>query len=538
VTEAAEADSARFTIRRIALAYSVFLAALIPFFLWVGRGQWFQFDDWDYLVQRRAGDLGDLLRPHNGHWEAVPVLVYRGLWSIFGLRYQPYMLVSIVASLCGIVLLLVIMLRARTRPWIAIGVATLLVLFGDGQVNVALRVTSITFVGFAVPLGFLHLILADHDGGLDRRDWAGLGVGFVALLCSNVATVMVLAVGIAMLVKRGWRIAAFHVLPLATVFVAWWIAKGRHDTGVGSPSRLRPLPSAVHFAWLLVTGTIESLSRVGGAGLVFGLIGVIGLVLALWKADAVRRREAVVPCALLLAAAFFTIETGLGRADLLAQGSKAIRQGHYMAAVAFLSLPALAFLAEETVRHFRRVAVVFASLLVVAIGANTHTLINDADAKRPAVAQFRNTVLAIPQIAQEAAAPRGLRPFKGEAMPLTVGWLLDAAAHGKLPRPREMSTATRGLATVHVSLIVVPSRQTPCRPFPTSVTRRLATRGSIRYRGVGLAVVDVANDVEASRWVPFRSRSQAEWQIVNVGRPLTLRFTPVGTGAPAPMLCN
>ena len=364
MTEAAEADGAPFTIKRIALAYGVFLAALTPFFLWVGRGQWFQFDDWDYLVQRRAGDLGDLLRPHNGHWEAVPILVYRGLWSIFGLRYQPYMLVSIVASFAGIVLLLVVMLRARTRPWIAIGIATLLVLFGDGQINVALE-------------GHEHHVRRVRRTSRPRaprsrrprrrprppRTWAGLGVGFVALLCSNVATVMVLAVGIAMLCQTG---LANRRLPCAPtrdgVRRAGGSRKGRHDTGVGSPSRLRPLSSAMHFAWLLVTGTIESLSRVGGAGLVFGLVAVIGLVLALWKADAARRREAVVPCALLLAGTFFTIETGLGRADLLAQGSRAVRQGHYMAVVAFLCLPALAFLAEETARHFRRVAAVLAAL--------------------------------------------------------------------------------------------------------------------------------------------------------------------------------
>ena len=39
------------------------LALLIPFFLWAGRREWFQFDDWDYLASRKAGNLGDLTRP-------------------------------------------------------------------------------------------------------------------------------------------------------------------------------------------------------------------------------------------------------------------------------------------------------------------------------------------------------------------------------------------------------------------------------------------------------------------------------------------
>src|SRR4029079_3970153 len=189
-------------VGRVVVAYSVFLTALIPFFLWVGRGEWFQHDDWDYLVSRKARDLGDLLRPHNAHWETIPVLVYRMLWSVFGLRSRPYQLVSIALSLVGVALLLVVMLRARTRPWIAMLTATLLVLFGDAQANVALRVTGITFVGFAVPLGLVQLLLADHDGPRDRRDWLGLCAGLAALLCSSVAIAMLFVVGLVVSVKR------------------------------------------------------------------------------------------------------------------------------------------------------------------------------------------------------------------------------------------------------------------------------------------------------------------------------------------------
>jgi len=161
----AEADvaGAKISIATPLLAFSILLTALIPFFLWAGRGEWFEHDDWDYLVQRKAGDLGDLVRPHNGHWETVPVLVYRAVWSVFGLTYRPFQMVSIVLSLVGAAVLLVVLLRARVRPWLAFGAATLLVLFGPAQSNVALKVTSITFVGFAVPLGLLQLLLADHE---------------------------------------------------------------------------------------------------------------------------------------------------------------------------------------------------------------------------------------------------------------------------------------------------------------------------------------------------------------------------------------
>jgi hypothetical protein len=285
-SDAGEAAAPR--IARTLIAYCVFLALLIPFFWTIGRHSWFQHDDWDYLVLRKAGNFGDLFRPHNGHWETIPVLTYRMLWAMFGLRYRPYELVSIISSLVGAALLLVVMLRARTRPWIAVAIATLLVLFGDAQENVALRVTSITFVGFAVPLGLVQLIAADHDGPRDRRDWIGLASGLAAVLCSSVAIAMVFVVGVVAFVKRGWRVALFHVLPPATAFTVWFVAVGRSEHSAGDPSRLRPLPSAVHFAWLLVTGTYESLTRTGGTGPVLILLLGLGLFLTLRRAGVGR----------------------------------------------------------------------------------------------------------------------------------------------------------------------------------------------------------------------------------------------------------
>ena len=52
----------------------------------LGRSAWFYQDEWDFLAKRKAGDLGDLFRPHNGHWTTLPILAYRLLYAIFGLR--------------------------------------------------------------------------------------------------------------------------------------------------------------------------------------------------------------------------------------------------------------------------------------------------------------------------------------------------------------------------------------------------------------------------------------------------------------------
>src|SRR5205085_1738075 len=90
---------------------------------------------------------------------------------------------------------------------------------GAGAENI-LVAFQITFV-WALPRGLGHLLLADHDGPVARRDWLGLLAGLAALMCSGVAVSMTIVVGIAMLLRRGWRVALLHTAPLATVYLVW-----------------------------------------------------------------------------------------------------------------------------------------------------------------------------------------------------------------------------------------------------------------------------------------------------------------------------
>ena len=536
VTDATATDT-KVSIATPLVAFSIVLIALVPFFAWAGRGEWFEHDDWDYLVQRKAGDLGDLVRPHNGHWETIPVLVYRAVWSVFGLTYRPFQMVSIVLSLIGAGVLLVVLLRARIRPWIALIAATLLVLFGPAQSNVALKVTSITFVGFAVPLGLVQLLLADHDGPRDRRDWFGLAAGLAAVLCSSVAIAMLLVVGVAMLVKRGWRVALFHVVPPIVAFAVWFAAIGHKDLGAGQPARLRPVPAAIHFASVLVTGTFEAFTRAPAIGGGLVVVFVIAFIVVIRQSGPERRRQAVIPAAMLLGAFVFALETGLGRSDLLAQGVAAVRAGHYMDVVAYLALPAAAFLAEEAVRRWRAVIPVLIALFVVAVPLNVHELVTHEDARAPRLALFRNTVLLIPRLPIAHAVPSSVEPFKGVASPVTVGWLLHAAREGRLPQPH-VTPVNTVVATLRISLLVAGGRVTPCRPWRSAIVRHLEKGTSFRFRGAGVQVGYLDGDhVVASLTFATSSRPTA-WRITDVGGPMTLRFTRVKSQRPASMVCT
>jgi len=188
------------------------------FYVVIGRRLWFVNDEWDFLAQRTIGSFRSLFDSHNGHWVTLPVIVYRVLWWVFGLRsYTPYQVWIIALHFLAAWLVRRVMLRAGVAPWTATATALVLVLFGRGASNI-LWPFQITYVG-ALVFGLTHLLLADHDGPLDRRDRLGLAAGAAALLCSGVAITMVIVVGIAVVIRRGVRVAAVHTVPLGVAYL-------------------------------------------------------------------------------------------------------------------------------------------------------------------------------------------------------------------------------------------------------------------------------------------------------------------------------
>ena len=95
------------------------------------------------------------------------------------------------------------------------------VFFGTGNENI---LWGFQFtLGTSLLLGLLHVLAADHDGPVGRRDLLGLGAGLLAIMSSGIGLVMVLAASGTALGRRGWRAALVHAGPLAVIYLCWWI---------------------------------------------------------------------------------------------------------------------------------------------------------------------------------------------------------------------------------------------------------------------------------------------------------------------------
>ncbi len=244
------------------LVLAAVLVAAIPLLLHWGRHQWFFLDEWSFLVNRGLGHPSTLLAPHNGHWVTVPAIAFRVLFQIFGLRYLPYEAADVVLHLCGVALIWATMRRLGVRPWLATLTAAPFAFFGAGLGNI-LFAFQITLTGSFV-LGLAQLLLATANPPDRRKDVIGVVCGLVAIMSSAVGIPMVIGATVAAFLRRGWRAAALHGVPLAVVYVAWYLAYAV-TLGTTSPSARTPSSSAGRWAGRRSSGSGRTTSSRSGS---------------------------------------------------------------------------------------------------------------------------------------------------------------------------------------------------------------------------------------------------------------------------------
>jgi len=529
-----------------------------PLLLVWGRHGWFTQDDWDFLSARTAGNVADLFRAHFQHWTTLPVLVYRLMWVLFGMRsYTPYQAIVVTSHLVAVALVLLVMRRAGVQPWLATLAAVVFLFFGSGAENI-LVAFQITFTG-ALVFGLIQLLLADHDGPINRRDWLGLLAGFAGLACSGVAVTMTVIVGLAVLGRRGrqgWRVALFHTAPLAVTYGLWskLAPKGQNAQNYRSYS-----PTQIaKFVLVGMEATFARLGHVPGIGVALGIVLVAGLgVVFRTRGRRAPLGELGVPIALLAGAVVFLIVTGVARAGqsvLLAQtagtGPDRARDSRYVYLVAAMALPALALGADALIRRWRQLAIPIFALFLIGAPGNIHILATCAPVKGAGscspsslppfgnAALTRTQILAVPHLPfadqlRNSKTPVPISRLVPEG--LTFGWLLDGAASGKIPGPGPLSPFQ--IATfIRASFLApgpVPSA-TRCSPAPTIAIRVLNKGQELTFESGRVVVRYAPLGSTPSFPVTINAARQPSAVVALVG-PLRLRIVALN---PRVMICG
>jgi hypothetical protein len=341
---------------------------------------------------------------------------------------------SVGAHLLAVVMLRWVMRRAGVRPWTATVAAVALLLFGAGLQNIVVAI-QVSFVG-ALVLALVQIRLTDHDGRVSWRDGLGIVAGIAAVMCSAVGVAMIPVVAIAVLLRRGWRVAALQVVPVVSTFAVWYVLARPSASTTAEPEGTTLGTVVRKVAEWDLRGEVSTFEAMGGVpwlGAGLAAVLVVGLVVA-WRpmGRSELRRSQFAPIALLVGGLAFLTLTGYARWMLNGVDDVGSRS-RYVYMVAACTIPALAVAADALMRRWRAAVPVVAGLAAVAVVANVIAFTEPTPYLGPHWDHHRQVVLAS---ARSPLAPRvspNVRVDPARAFALDIGWLLEADREGRLP---------------------------------------------------------------------------------------------------------
>ena len=268
------------------------------FWLAVSSGQWFFADEWDFIALRSRPPLSDpgavadmLLTPHNEHWSTLPILVYRAVFGVVGLRaYWPYLIVLYVFHLTVMALLVRLLRRSGVPVVMRCFAVAIFVVYGAGAENL-LWAFQFAWMGACIAGLLLAEIIDVPPGSLTRwRLVLAWLVGIAGLMCAGVGVSMVAAGVVVAFLRHGWRRAALIGVVPAVTQVVWTVAYGRNAQPV--ETRWTSVAhKAVGYSWRAITSTFDRTLGLPGLGV---LVVVALLIFVAREAATIRHTHASV----------------------------------------------------------------------------------------------------------------------------------------------------------------------------------------------------------------------------------------------------
>jgi hypothetical protein len=245
-----------------------------------------------------------------------------------------------------------------------------------------------------------------------------------------------------------------------------------------------------------------------------------------WRAT---HRELAAPIALLAGAAIFLVVAAIDRSGF---GLAAAKSGRYLHVLAALALPAIAVAIDALLTRWRVVGIAALALLVVGIPGNVADTRDFARHQRVVDDATRRIMLTIPRDPLATKVPPALRPEPNRAPSVTLGWLRDGVASGRVPSARAPSPVEAATNRLRLSLMELDQPSgAACAPLRAPVALGLAAgeRVGIGGRAV-IALLEHGRAVSSpvAFGVGMLNPSLGHTLVVTAG-PLTVRVVP---GAP------
>lgn len=464
MNEGALADAGLISRIRLAVQRNPAYALIAPAFaylLWLTTSsqQWFFADEWEFITSRSRPPLSQigqyvdvLLRPHNEHWSTIPILLYRGIFGLVGLKaYWPYLVLLLTLHCLLAVLLGRLLSRHGFSGWQILPVVAVFLLYGAGSENILWAFQMAWMLSLIFGLVLLELSTTQLTRNRMGLCWL---IGVAALMCSGLGISMVAVGTFSALLRHGWRAAAKFVSVPAVIQIIWLLTHGSGGTRNHPIVWTRSVFETPGYVWKSLASTIDRTIGVEGLGSVVVVAVLAGV--ALWGPEIARVHGELVALAggLLV---FLTI-VAYGRVGLgLPQSSR------YSYVIYVMLVPLVAVLLRKVLAFLPSGRNWVVSVLgIVSFLFSWGTLVSDARTEGTNEIKIRGEVVAAFTVARSsfAASESAPSPESGE---LTIGWVRQLLAQGISPRgiPEPGPLA---IVTARTSVDVTPEPRVPLNP--------------------------------------------------------------------------
>ena len=341
-------------------AFRLALVAACVMYYVIGRHQWFVRDDWaSTLTRDKVLDIYGwkdwLFAPQDGHWMTVPVVVYHYFTSWFGLdSYWPFLIPAMAAHVGAVLLTRVLCRRNGVSEWTTTLVCSMLLVFGSGWENLVFAI-QITY-NFSLLAFLAQIVLVDHDGPVDRRDYLAVGLSLIGVMSSGFGPIFIFGVFVFLAMRRRWRALLVAVGPQAVAYAWWFLFWERDPAKEARPGGSAQIPAFVAKGVGATFDALVSLPGLGGVALLGTFIVAIS--------GRFGSRVRCVSCAMVATTIFMFLGIGIERVGF---GLSIATSSRYMHISAMMLAPVFALAVDQLARISREARL--AGLAVVAASA-------------------------------------------------------------------------------------------------------------------------------------------------------------------------
>ena len=419
------------TDRAAQWAFRVAMVMTVAAFAIVGRHQWFTRDDWASLITRPArrttNGLADFLfAPQDGHWMTVPVLLYDATRQAFGLdSYWPFLIPAMAAHVAAVLLTRVLCQRHHVSAWTTTLLCSMLLMFGAGWENIVFAI-QITY-NFSLVAFLAQLVLTDHGGPVDRRDWLAAGLAVIGVMSSGFGPIFIVGIAVVLVLRQRWKALLVAVLPQGLAYGWWllfWAADPASDRHPGNKSQI---PAFVARG---LSATFDAMTGLPGLGAV-AIIATLTVVLS----SRYGRRTQALFIGLAATVVFMFLAIGFERIGF---GVQLAESSRYIHIAAIVLAPAFGLAIDQLARISREARWAGLGVLGLAIALNLGTL-REATTSWALKADYeRQTLELIAGSGLMTQADPNRFPFL-DSPDITIGSLPSMVAQGALS-PRVPAT--------------------------------------------------------------------------------------------------